>query len=275
MVFNNNKYGILTNWKRAWFLRRADIPGRKTLECYCVELDRRGHPISMLKAWVGMVLLADNDWFYAPLSLPSSPLVRNFGAIPRRRVRPVNGQYRCLTLNYYLCRFDLSSARCGASGCAVTTQFLEPSILSDLAVVCKIVDALRYPATGDLPEDEDEGYDSLEDEARAYAALKHLQGQVIPTFFGFYEVWGILKLLALEPVGDAILEGEKIDQDLRMKMKAALGRIHDAGYVHGDITRRNFTRTQNGNVFLVDLERCRRAQDQAALDDKMNRVDKL
>jgi len=38
-----------------------------------------------------------------------------------------------------------------------------------------------------------------------------------------------------------------------MKMKSALVRIHSAGYVHGDITRRNFCKKINV-VFLVDLE---------------------
>jgi hypothetical protein len=268
MSFNHNKFGILTNWQRAWFLRLSETEC-KTLEYFLIELDGPSQPISMLKAWVGMVLLADNDWLYKSPTLSSAPPIQNFSAMPRRRVRPVNGQYRCLPLDYHICRFDLSSARRGASGRVpvVNTQFLEPSILSDLAVVCKVVDVMRYPSTGDLLEDEDE--------ARAYAALKHLQGQVIPTFYGFYEMWGILKLLALEPVGDAIPEGEYIDQELRTKIKAALGCIHDAGYVHGDISRENFCRTQSGNVFLVDLERCQRAKNRAALDDEMNLVDYL
>jgi tRNA A-37 threonylcarbamoyl transferase component Bud32 len=36
-------------------------------------------------------------------------------------------------------------------------------------------------------------------------------------------------------------------------MKSALARIHSAGYVHGDIARRNFCKKAN-MVFLVDLE---------------------
>jgi hypothetical protein len=72
---------------------------------------------------------------------------------------------------------------------------------------------------------------------------------VIPKFYGFYEIWGILKLLALEPGGDAIPEGEIIDQGLRTKMRTALRCIHNAGFVHGDIARRNFCRTESGNVF--------------------------
>jgi hypothetical protein len=179
----------------------------------------------------------------------------------------VDGQYQCLALDYHLCRFDRSYARPGASGCVVMAKFLQPSSLGrdpGLEVICKVVDVVRYTDAGGL----------LEGEARAYAALQSLQGQVIPTFYGFYEVWGILKLLALQPVGDAISEGENITQELRAKMRATVQQIHNAGYVHGDIARRNFCR-KGSNVVLVDLERCRRARSQSELFDEMDQVDSL
>jgi tRNA A-37 threonylcarbamoyl transferase component Bud32 len=135
-------------------------------------------------------------------------------------------------------------------------------------VKCKVVDVLRYP---DLRR-------SLQREVNAYAALKGLQGEVIPKFYGFYNVWGIIKLLALEPVGEAITEDEVINAKLRLKMKAALGRIHDEGYVHGDISRRNFCKKKSGKktlVFLVFLEMCRLAQGPFELNNEMSEVDKL
>jgi tRNA A-37 threonylcarbamoyl transferase component Bud32 len=36
-------------------------------------------------------------------------------------------------------------------------------------------------------------------------------------------------------------------------MKSALARIHSAGYIHGDVARRNFCKKAHV-VFLVDLE---------------------
>jgi len=161
----------------------------------------------------------------------------------------VDGDYQCLPLDFYLCRFDLSSARHGENGFhVVKARLLASSVRKhDLQVVCKIVDVLRYP----------DAVEYLDDEAHTYAALQHLQGEVVPTLYGFYEVWGILRFLALEPVGNAIPE-EEIDVILRKKMKAVLHRIHDAGFVHGDVARRNFCRTKSGDIFLVDLERCQR-----------------
>jgi hypothetical protein len=38
-----------------------------------------------------------------------------------------------------------------------------------------------------------------------YAALRNLQGVVIPQVHGYYNVWGLLKLLALEVVGTAMI----------------------------------------------------------------------
>lgn len=139
--------------------------------------------------------------------------------------RPVNGEYQCLPLDFRLCIFNTSSARGRANACVVNAQFLQSS--GHLSVVCKLVDVLRYPDTQGL----------IKSEMLAYAALQTLQGQVIPILHGFYEVWGILHVLALQPVGDAISEDESIDVILRKKMKASLRHIHDAGYIFMAISR--------------------------------------
>ncbi|KIM35406.1 hypothetical protein M413DRAFT_20768 [Hebeloma cylindrosporum] len=260
MTFNNNKFGILSNWQRDVFLRRSETSDRRTLEYHLVELDGPDTSISMLKAGVGMVLLAENDWFNAPPTRTSTPLARTSN--PAYGMRRGKSKYKRLPVDFHLCRFDISSARQGATCCILYGRLPEGEGEGedDRRVIYKAVDVLRYP----------DGADWLEDEVRVYVALQHLQGRVIPTLFGYYEVWGILHVLALEPVGEAIGEGERIDETLRGKMKEALQCIHDAGFVHGDIGRRNFCRTEGGDVFLVDLERCRRvSKDLPELSDEM------
>ena len=84
MAFNDTKFGILSNWKRALFLRRAETPDGKTLEHYLVELDG---PLSMLKAWVGMVLLARDNGFYASATPSCAPSGRHFRVLPARKGR--------------------------------------------------------------------------------------------------------------------------------------------------------------------------------------------
>lgn len=62
----------------------------------------------------------------------------------------------------------------------VHTEFLPESIdKPSLAVMCKVVDIVRH------------GNNTLELEIRAYATLQLLQGDVIPRFYGCYNVWGI------------------------------------------------------------------------------------
>jgi len=275
-MFNNNRFGILTNWKRALFLQHAEVAGRHTLNFYTVELDGN-QDISMLKAWVGMVLLAEADWFYASnqtFGTSNTAQESQRRAIDNAQgycMQPVHGDYECHTLDLRLCQFDLSTARHGQNGCVVETRLVLPPILGVLnfwhtrQVICKIVDIARYPGAVKL----------LNAEVRAYAALTNLQGKVIPTLYGFYMVWGILRLIALQPVGQAIPQNELITRQLRSKMKEALRRIHNTGYVHGDVARRNFCRTKSGRIFLVDLERCRRTANRAEFLTEMNIVDGL
>ncbi|KAF8309970.1 hypothetical protein F5887DRAFT_1091772 [Amanita rubescens] len=163
-------------------------------------------------------------------------------------MRPVDGEYQRLPIDFHLCHFDISSARRGSGACILRAQLSVGGNMTQ--VVCKIVD---------------------------YHALfrKYLQGDVIPRVRGFYEVWGMLRFLALEPVGDAIPEDEPVDHALRMKMRTALQRVHDAGFIHGDIARRNFCRTENNNIFLVDLEGSQLSVNPANLIHEMNQVDEL
>jgi hypothetical protein len=112
------------HWKHALFLRRAETPDRKTLEYYLVELDGPGQPISMLKVWVGMVLLAEDDWFYASPTPSSAPLGRNFGT----STAAVNGAYQCLAIDFRLCCFDLGFVRRGVNGGVVIARFLPSSV---------------------------------------------------------------------------------------------------------------------------------------------------
>jgi len=229
-MFSNNKYGVLSNWTHTWFLRRVEKDGGKILECASVELDGSADSPSMLKALVGIVLLAENDWLYG-FSTPSISPSRFFGdsrtaqnaqknaikAAQNYSVAPKNGTYPCLDLDLRLCDFQLSTARYSGIGSMVHASFLQESIdKPPLSVMCKVVDVIRRDDLDDM----------LESELRTYAALQDLQGKVIPRLYGYYNVWGILDILALEPVGHAVTEDQTITPALRELMKSALGWRH-------------------------------------------------
>jgi hypothetical protein len=280
MTFNNNKYGILTNWTRAWCFQRVEEGDRKILECAGpIELSGSPQSPSILKAFVGMVLLAERDWFYALPTPNTAPPDRGFalsatGLKQQKKaiesagyydVGPTHGTYPRLNLDFRLCDFQLSSARRSTLGCVVLTNLLQDTLdKASLVSICKVVDISRNPLRRAV----------LEDEVRAYAALRHLQGEVIPKVYGYYEVWGMLDLLALEPVGDAIQNEVVISDTLRKKMKKALRRIHEAGYLHGDIARRNFCQ-RDGKVFMVDLERSQATSSESEKAEEKNFIDSL
>jgi hypothetical protein len=61
---------------------------------------------------------------------------------------------------------------------------------SNLNVFCKIVDLFQRR----------DSIDALNTEVYNYATLQNLQGTVIPRVRGYYNGWGLLRLLALEDV---------------------------------------------------------------------------
>lgn len=98
-----------------------DTGDRKTLE-YAgpIELDGSAQSPSMLKALVGMVLLAENDCFYvSPTLYPhrffgSTEIGRKgqkraIGIAQNYNVLPENGTYPYLDLDFRLCDFQLST----------------------------------------------------------------------------------------------------------------------------------------------------------------------
>jgi len=275
MTFNNLRYGILTNWTNTWALQRVETNGRQTLQC-AGPFSVASQP-SILKVFVGMVLLAENDWFYAspiPNIPPSSRLFRLASSTlneqkkaillaGKYQVKPRGQTYELLPLDFRLCDFILSSAHPTEAGCIVRTELCQESLdRPPLPVICKIVDALRYPTLSI----------TLQTEANNYAALYPLQGVVIPRVCGFYSVWGILHVLVLEPVGEPI---KRLTPDLRQKMREALGCIHMVGYVHGDISLDNFCERGDGMVFVVDLENCQPTVDKSETDAEITLIDYL
>ncbi len=174
MTFNNLRYGILTNWTNTWALRHIETNGRKMLQC-AGPFTVASQP-SILKVFVGMVLFAEKDWFYASptpyipppscfFSSASSALKEQKKAIHLARtyqVKPRSKTYELLPLDFRLCNFILSSARPTETGCIVRTELHQESLNRlPLSAICKIVDALRYPTPSIM----------LQAEANNYAAL--------------------------------------------------------------------------------------------------------
>ncbi|KAM6492114.1 hypothetical protein JOM56_011838 [Amanita muscaria] len=265
MTFNETKYGILNNMDYAWFFQRVETAESqgKTLQYYGpIKFDvNSARSPSMLKAFVGTILLAEtaSTWFHSSPTSAKIPPGRCFGtsrtAIHDRDAAiaqahsyhsvVVAGSYQVLPLDPRLCHFHRTSVRhAPRRGCTLKATLVRGCFAgSNLNVFCKIIDLFQRR----------DSINALDMEVSNYATLQDLQGIVIPRVHGYYDIWGLLRLLALEDVGTAIPEDGSISTRTRTLMKSALARIHSAGYVHGDIARRNFCKKADV-VFLVDLE---------------------
>jgi hypothetical protein len=258
MTFNHGRYGGLGTWEKFYFFRRVECADRRTLQfAGPIKLlnNRPSHKNpSILKAFVAMILLSNKDWFYASPTLCQGLPARHFSdtdtgranyvrAMQRAVMIPTNGTYDITPLDYRLCHFDLTTLRRGRNSCVLNAG----TTSTDLEFKAKLVD-ISGP---------DFIADALAREVAAYATLNLLQGSVIPRVYGYFEVWGMLRMLALEDVGDDIdglyPNGAPIPPNIRAGMMNVLKRLHSAGFLHGDIARRNFC-VKNGEFYILDLE---------------------
>ena len=91
----------------------------------------------------------------------------------------------------------------------------------------------------------------IERESQAYSVLAHIEPPIAPRFLGYITENGrpmgiLLEKLDGEPAGSADLAA----------CEAVVGKLHDAGLVHGDTNRYNFVvdRRPGGGIHLVDFE---------------------
>jgi hypothetical protein len=117
----------------------------------------------------------------------------SLGTAPQQKKAITSAGYHdpCLDLDFQLCDFQVSTAPFSSGLCSAYEFALDKA---PLASMCKVVDIARNS----------HGRSILEDEAQVYAALHQLQGEVVPKLYGCHNVWGILHVLALEPMGVAI-----------------------------------------------------------------------
>jgi len=240
MMFNDNDYAVLNNLTHSWFFCRICAEGGRILQCACVKLN--GSPISMLKAFVSIVLLAEKNLSLASPAMSLIPSNLYFSGNSNKakqehqeaitashnyEMLPIDGTYLCLPINIRLCQWIQPSIHHSKKGrCVARAKFpLNCKDQMEITVICKLIDVFRNVNS----------IEWLDSKAQTYANLITLQGQVIPHIHGYYDLWGIVKFLMLQDVGVALSEGEAIPNDLCQQMKIALGRIHVAGYIHGNI----------------------------------------
>ncbi|KAE9399235.1 hypothetical protein BT96DRAFT_704055 [Gymnopus androsaceus JB14] len=101
----------------------------------------------------------------------------------------------------------------------------------------------------------------LHHEAAIYSRLKHLQGRILPRFYGLYEIKGLeWTVMILEHAGSSLTRLPKpckldaLSDDQKTTLLSYARELHDLGIKHSDLRPDNITVDNSGNVKIVDFE---------------------
>ena len=195
---------------------------------------------ALLKAYLAVLMEVDKDCIYVSPTAVSTPLMRG----QPQALQPDVGAVDITAIT-----FGQGRAR-SRMGCVVEETF------EGEAVVMKVVDETKCI---DLTEE-------LRHEAEQYKLMSDLD--CIPRLKGLVEVWNMLLILIMEPVGcsleEAILEEQQWRANnlpplwggvgARHGAIRALENMHAKGLVHGDVKLDNIMLdTGTGQVKLIDF----------------------
>ncbi|GAQ83581.1 Protein kinase-like domain containing protein [Klebsormidium nitens] len=114
--------------------------------------------------------------------------------------------------------------------------------------------------------------EEIENEGRAFKALKTLQGSVIPEVIFFGKVnEGKDWLLVTKFVEGVMLDKVQISEEIAANARSASQAILDQGCIHGDVMPRNIFVTETGECVFIDLGRTKRVKDGSKMKDQSMR----
>lgn len=93
----------------------------------------------------------------------------------------------------------------------------------------------------------------LQREIETYDRLSILQGKVLPRIYAVGKDPLGMEVMVMQ----SLLRIEEWNSQIIKKACDALRRLHEHGYVHGDISRDNFMQNETADVLLIDLEHAR------------------
>ena len=135
--------------------------------------------------------------------------------------------------------------------------------------VMKLVDAYKDPAGADL----------LRHEEKTYMELKDLWSTVLPSLVGSGRVSLGREMLAityegqsLDRVGDVFTQEQL--KTLKRKARESLAKLHERGYLHGDVAARNIVYdSKRDSVKLIDLGLSSKAGSSSDYQDELRQID--
>ena len=237
MSYNYMRYGILTTYKCTYFLRRK---GESTL---CISKPNLIGP-GILKCWLFVLFQAFQEGFYSsPTGNPSLvPIVYQKGPLHTEKKKhkynliPIKSSQILLADLLERKPGGVSKGRCGS--------VISGSINGKENIKFKILDSFNNPKALEIC------YREIE----IYLCLESLQGNMIPMFYGFFNLHGFL-ILALEDCGNPVTQAEY--PSLKTEIEIALKEIKNAGVKHNDLECRNGIHpnilVKNRNIRIIDF----------------------
>ncbi|KAI3641993.1 hypothetical protein MP228_011548 [Amoeboaphelidium protococcarum] len=239
MTINRHRYGVLTTFDETIFFRKVedtDQQGRSVLECSPVIKCSQRQPYTLVAAWIYLLSLIESsgkEWLYVPppiSSVQSAALFREAHVV----------SYKSVALDAY-CHWTnvIYRGRYGAVALG--------NLADQQGVIFKTVDLSKKP----------NALQKFNNEVEVYKALESLQGTVIPKFFAYGTLCGMLLVIVLENVGQTMTTEQYSER--KADVQEALDKIHALGYRHGDVRLPNMTIDSSGRVRIIDFEMAEKA----------------
>ena len=231
MSFNYLRYGILTTYHGAYFLKRVN---QSTL---LISAAKYINDPDYLKYWMYLIAEADAEGCY------SSPTGDPFA---RKSLVPIKSadRYTLSPINSLQIQFsDLINMKKGVDNGALGTVF-GGNLESQEDIKFKMVDSFNTAGALQL----------CETEVMFYKQLEELQGSVIPKFYGYFNLHGFL-ILALQDCGSPINQTEFFS--LKTKIDKAVKKLDEFGVDQNDLECRDGVYPnilcKDGEVRIIDF----------------------
>jgi hypothetical protein len=232
MSYNYMRYGILTTYKSTYFLRRN---GDSTLYISKpITLDSGN--ITILQYWLFVLCKSHKEGFYSsPAGNPVDPTFYTSKGKPfQQELKPIvfrdglykKKKYNLVDIQSSQIKFaDLTERKHGALSRGCCGAVISGSIFSNVDIKFKTIDSFNNADAMEICLKEIAVYDMLES----------LQGSIIPSFYGFFNLHGIL-ILALEDCGLplAVSDISLFQNDVNSAIKT----INKLGLKHSDLESR-------------------------------------
>lgn len=231
MSYNYMRYGILTTYKSTYFLRRM---GNSTLTI-SKPIPLSGGKLHILQYWLFVLCKSHQEGFYSsPAGNPFDTIFYTGGKPFQQKLKPIvfksgmyqNKKYNLVDIQNSQIKFaDLTERKYGSLSRGCCGAVISGSILNNDDIKFKTIDSFNNAGAMEI----------CLKEISVYEMLESLQGSLIPFFYGFYNLHGIL-IMALEDCGSPLAVS---DYPLfQAQIIDALKTINNLGLKHCDLESR-------------------------------------